>query len=601
MNVTRSYTRSRFTVCTAAVALACGAALLRASGGAINAQPGNSSFHRHRHRATPPTPPEDPADVTIGERLFLETRFAQFFAASGVGVNDALPSGDPVLDNVQTTTSPLPGPFAGLSMNCRSCHFGHELVDEPGGGMRTYGDFARRSPVPDRADGHITAPRNSPPLVNASLKRDVGLQLHFDGEFMAMADLVRSTLTGRNFGWRPREADDAMAHIARVIREDDGSGDLAQEFGGLSYEVVLTGKDRSIPPEFKLAKKFRVDVAHASDAQLLNAVADLIASYTEHLEFSTDEDGNFNLSPYDVFLDLNRLPRQPKKGESNEEYSQRLLKRVKHMEANDTLQFVTSNPNTSNGEFEFHPGETFRFGADELAGFKIFFEEPPQLPLSPAQITAGGIGNCTACHAAPTFTDFRLHNTGVTQIEYDGIHGTAKFAQLAIPGLAARLDNHDAYLPPTPSHPDATGRFKAVPSASDPGLTDLGVWNVFANPDFPKPQARLSEIACEQVIGSPSGAGSKIFGPCAPWALLPKTIALFKTPGLRDLSHGAPYMHNGRFTTLTDVLNLYVQSSSLARAGNLRNGAEQLEGLAMVPADVARLVAFLKALNEDYN
>ena len=66
--------------------------------------------------------------------------------------------------------------------------------------MRTYTDFATRSPIPQRVDGLTIAPRNSPPLVNAFFKRDVGLLLHFDGEFVTLPDLVRSTLTGRNFG-----------------------------------------------------------------------------------------------------------------------------------------------------------------------------------------------------------------------------------------------------------------------------------------------------------------------------------------------------------------------------------------------------------------
>src|SRR5262245_30932462 len=68
----------------------------------------------------------DPAEVAIGERLFLETRFAQFFFAnSGGNANAVLATGDPTMDFTVTTTAPLPGPFAGTSINCRSCH----LVD----------------------------------------------------------------------------------------------------------------------------------------------------------------------------------------------------------------------------------------------------------------------------------------------------------------------------------------------------------------------------------------------------------------------------------------------------------------------------------------
>ena len=74
-----------------------------------------------------PAPPDDPAEVVVGERLFLETRFAQFFAANGGSdVNQPLASGDPVLDVLETTADARTNPFAGKSMNCRVCH----LVDE---------------------------------------------------------------------------------------------------------------------------------------------------------------------------------------------------------------------------------------------------------------------------------------------------------------------------------------------------------------------------------------------------------------------------------------------------------------------------------------
>jgi len=78
------------------------------------------------------------AEADVGERLFVETRFAQFFKSyldSGGDVNDVLPAGDPVLAKKETSGSgvSLPGPFAGLSMNCRACHLVDEHVGPPGG------------------------------------------------------------------------------------------------------------------------------------------------------------------------------------------------------------------------------------------------------------------------------------------------------------------------------------------------------------------------------------------------------------------------------------------------------------------------------------
>ena len=90
------------------------------------------------------------AEQAVGERLFLETRFAQAFKAfldAGGNVNDPN-AGDSVVDSVETLGAPImnEAPFKGLSMNCRSCHFVDDVLMPPGGGMRTYTDFAKRSP-----------------------------------------------------------------------------------------------------------------------------------------------------------------------------------------------------------------------------------------------------------------------------------------------------------------------------------------------------------------------------------------------------------------------------------------------------------------------
>src|SRR5687767_12638432 len=62
----------------------------------------------------------DPPEVAIGERLFLETRFAQFFAATAEGINTPLERGDPALEKTEGLASTR-GAFSGQSMNCRAC------------------------------------------------------------------------------------------------------------------------------------------------------------------------------------------------------------------------------------------------------------------------------------------------------------------------------------------------------------------------------------------------------------------------------------------------------------------------------------------------
>jgi cytochrome c peroxidase len=523
---------------------------------------------------------EDPAEVTLGERLFLETRFAEFFARNATDVNLPLAAGDPVVAATVTTGAPLPGPFAGSSINCRACHFVDEHVATPGGGMRTYADFARRSPVSAREDGHLTTVRNSPPLVNASLERANGLLLHFDGEFAALEDLVLATLTGRNYGWLPDESQLAIAHIARVIREDDGTGALAQTAGG-SYARVLKGTDPTLPDEFRLRELFRVDVERVSDAKIVDAVARLIAAYVRSLEFETDESGAFVGSPFDRFLEVNALPRFLRDAETAENFSKRLRGSLKKLR---NPQFVADGP------FALHPQQR-NFGAAELAGLRVFLAEPPKQGVGPTELLRGGIGNCVACHPAPLFTDFRVHNTGVSQLEYDEVHGDGSFLALAVPDLATRSLDPEEWLPATPQHPNAREPFRAIPTEADPQHVDLGVWNLFANPDFPEPQARLSRTLCFKL---------KPRRGCAPELLLARALAAFKTPGLRDLSHSAPYLHDGGSDTLEDVVRFYRRASDLARAGELRNGAAPMAGIALSSEDVAPLAAFLRSLNEDY-
>jgi hypothetical protein len=532
------------------------------------------------------------AQADVGERLFLETRFAQAFKVfldNGGNINDPN-AGDPVMNLSETTGEGigLPGPFAGLSMNCRGCHFVDEHVGMVGGGMRTYTDFALRSPIPNRGDGKRTAPRHSPPLVNASLNRPGGALFHFDGEFNSMEDLVAATFTGRNFGWLPGERAQAIAHIANVVRGDDGSDQLAQDFEGLSYRILFTGANPNIPDELRLPQEFRVLVGSGTNQEIFDAVVKVVAAYVKQLQFSQQEEsGALIRSPFDVFLSRNGLPLKPNSGETPLDYSRRLLTLVNGLAS---PQFVTSNPNRGNGLFQFHT-QPFVFGAQELEGLKIFLAEPSTIPPTGPELAAGKIGNCLACHAAPNFTDFTMHYTGTAQREYDSIHGVNAFAALAIPDLATRNGDYNAFLPATEIHPNASERFRAIPVLADPALTDLGVWNVFANPDIPSPQAKVRTILCDDQQ------------PCllSDAILLDRAIARFKTPGLRDLSHSAPYMHNGQFATLDNIIGFYIGVSNQARAGTLRNGATQLQGIALNnPGDGASLVAFLRSLNEDY-
>ena len=404
---------------------------------------------------------------------------------------------------------------------------------------------------------------------------------------------------------------------------------------------------------------------YATDEQILDTIASLIDAYLHNLTFAQDSNGVdfigvgtpiFNGSPYDVFLIKNGLPRLPEPGETSVQYSRRLRQLVVQL---SQPQFVTD---PADGSFETHT-QSFEFGPRELDGLKIFLADRNTRLEDPS----ASIGNCATCHSPPAFTDFIFHNTGATQEEYDDIHGAGSFKQLYVPELAVRQSNYDAYLPPTPNHPGALGTFETPPTTNNSGQVDLGLWNVYANPDFPAPQAGLWQITPQLMgmispqinevkisnghfifsgtKGVPGGtyyvlASTNLLLPATNWVMiatnafdqlgyfsssvpiapeasqifyklslpvpppaevLPRTIALFKTPTLRDLGHSDPYLHTGRMNSIEDVILFYKEFSSKARNDEVRNAAPELRDISLNDNfAMESLAAFLHSLDEDY-
>jgi len=525
----------------------------------------------------PPSEGTTPATDSIGERIFLDTRFGEYFATHMTGINDPLPAGDPVVATVETTTGTLPGPFAGQAMNCRSCHFVTEFQGVSGAGNRTYADFTFRSPIPKPMGGFDHTPRNAMQMVDSFTPRAGSLFLHFDGEFATAEDLVIGTMTGRNFGWAPSQYNQAIAHIAAVVRGDNGSDQLAADrTDGLSYAVLFKGTDSRITSDLLIPANLRIDVSTATDAQVVQLLATCVGQYMKDLLFQRDEFSQYVGSPYDNFLRVNHLPQQPLSGETRAAYNQRLYQAV----------LALSNPTyitPSNGSFAYH-ANPYQFGALELQGLKIFLK---------AGTANGGsgqhAGNCAACHQAPDFTDFGFHTTGVSQIEYDGVHGSGAFMELHVPSLTDRNASFDLYLPASPNHPNAQETFRRAASATNPNYADLGLWNVYLNPDMPNPQAGLKTFVCATGKDCSTDQG------------LASTIAQFKTPILRDLQDSAPYFHNGSAATFNDVISHYINVSQMAQAGLLRNAPAEFANISLTSADTNALVAFLLSLTEDYD
>ncbi len=74
----------------------------------------------------------------------------------------------------------------------------------------------------------------------------------------------------------------------------------------------------------------------------------------------------------------------------------------------------------------------------------------------------------------------------------------------------------------------------------------------------------------------------------------PRDRGKFRTPSLRELVHTAPYMHNGRFATIDEVVAFYD-----AGAGVHDNKSPRLRPLGLTDGERKALVAFLRSLSGD--
>lgn len=460
--------------------------------------------------------------------------------------------------------------YAGSGVSCAACH---QSGATGAARARLFDDPVAVSAVPSRNDGSATTPRNTPPLVGALAAPSEGWGLlHWDGEFATTEDLVTKTFVGRNLCWLPEERAEAVRHFAKVIRADDGRGPWGAERPKLPYAVLLGGVPEA-PAGWRLPEHDRIEVARATDDEVLAACARLVAAYLQTLRFARDAEGRHSGSPYDAFLELNRLPRAPAPGESPIRYARRLHEAVAALKV---PRYVDDQAR----RLALHD-QPFRFGELELKGMRIFFRGA----LGYGQNSSSG--NCAECHTPPHFTDFAFHNTGAAQDGYDAVHGAGAFERLFVPNLTERAQAPDRWLPPSAPRPKGSGVFRAPISAEIPGRADLGLWNVYGNPDLPALQPVIERKL------NPEGRLSSD-------EVLAFTLGRFKTPSLRSPGQSAPYLHNGRLGTMEEVLDFYRRMSDLSREGKMRNAPREYHSLRLQPDDIAPLAAFLRALNEDY-
>ena len=79
----------------------------------------------------------------------------------------------------------------------------------------------------------------------------------------------------------------------------------------------------------------------------------------------------------------------------------------------------------------------------------------------------------------------------------------------------------------------------------------------------------------------------------------PYDRAKFKVPTLRNIAVTAPYMHDGRFTTLEEVVRHYSSGVKQSSTVDILLQFSLKPGLGLGESDVADLVAFLRALTDE--
>lgn len=494
------------------------------------------------------------AAEALGERLFNEFRFSAYFAKASRGdVNYELKNGSPAVEVIDTLLGQASSPFAGKATSCSSCHMVDQGLEIEGLGMRGYNDAAPRTPIWFRSqDKKSTTLRNTPALIGINSQYLPHSFVHFDGELDGIKATVLGNFTGRNMGWLSSEKSEAIKNIIKVLKEDNGEGELAGEFGG-SYRKILKGTDPTIESDFQLSKEYRIDLATATDEEIIKKVEEYVFIYVKNIDFSTDEDGNYNGSAYDLFLKENGIATGPKKDQSVGSYVADLRRAIAKL---DKPSYINAFTLTTHGR-------STQFKEQELDGLKIFLN-----------LKNNSRSMCLQCHMPPLFSDGLYHNVGISQNEYESIHGKGSLLEKKIPTLKEKETLKVTFLD--------------VPSAKDDRKVDFGAWNFFTS----SKNSTFSNYMRSLFCSSPLKCDNEVISS--------RMVGRIKTPTLRNLGHSAPYFHNGSEKNLQGVLETYIRNSELVRKGELVNPAPQLGRMNLKESDLKNLESFIKSLDEEY-
>jgi cytochrome c peroxidase len=79
----------------------------------------------------------------------------------------------------------------------------------------------------------------------------------------------------------------------------------------------------------------------------------------------------------------------------------------------------------------------------------------------------------------------------------------------------------------------------------------------------------------------------------------PQSLHAFRTPTLRNISKTAPYMHNGVFKNLNQVMEFYNNGGGVGHGLDVPNQTLSADSIGLSTDEIEAIVAFMKSLDEE--
>jgi cytochrome c peroxidase len=218
--------------------------------------------------------------------------------------------------------------------------------------------------------------------------------------------------------------------------------------------------------------------------------------------------------------------------------------------------------------------------------FDRFVAAGPDSNLIPAAAKRGarlfvGKASCSSCHAGPQLTDELFHDIGVPQTGV-AVPTTAD-CPATMPPADPKLAQCDCF--------SATA-LKCAPWGAYDGLRRLRDTTVGS-------PTRNRWLRTGDSSGDPAWSDDLADTSRQSYVDLPLTESLkgaWRTPSLRNVTLTAPYMHDGRYATLDDVLWHYDTAGHSAGPEQVGALAPEIKPLGLTDLEMADVVAFLGTL-----